>query len=296
MYLPIHSDFIIHWTGKDIDKNFDKDLCKNNSSDTNEDVTSRYLIRFKNILKHGLWMTSDDEEKTIKINNKTVERPLVSRTCFTELKLSEARYHAEKYGRLGIGFKRFFLFDRFGGPMIYFCPDKNNFFFLPSFKNGNKYPDDAYYSCFLKPMYPPREGNDTIRYDYYDESEWRIIYSEEMDKHVPGIAGFIKKPKDWPEDFKNYLNNESYKIERKPDFLIPLTKDSEKVCRWFAIIIYPSLRAKVEAERDIEIRQLIEGLKPKISNQNHRSEEKCIASNEKNSKPFEINLDACRNF
>ena len=117
----IHSDFIIHWTGGDIDKKYDKCWHKEESSKTiKEEIMEPYMERLKSILKYGLWMTIDEEEdKSLK--ELGICRPCVARTCFTELKLSETRTHAKRYGRLGIGFKRPFLFERFGRPMNYFC-------------------------------------------------------------------------------------------------------------------------------------------------------------------------------
>jgi hypothetical protein len=54
--------------------------------------------------------------------------------------------------------------------------------------------------------------------------------------------------------------------------------------------------AKVEAERDKEIRELIEKLKPKIPKEYTLGFSDSTASYEGFNKPIEINLDACRNF
>jgi hypothetical protein len=114
----IHSDFLIHWTGWDIDKQFDPDWKADTVSTRIRDgLVEAYSQRLKDILRFGLWMTQSNDNQEIRVNGRKFAKPLVARTCFTELKLSEARKHAEKFGRLGIGVKRYFVFDRLGGPM-----------------------------------------------------------------------------------------------------------------------------------------------------------------------------------
>ena len=44
-------------------------------------------------------------------------------TCFTEIRLSEAKSHAAKYGQLGLGFQRRFVIERCGGPVKYVSGD-----------------------------------------------------------------------------------------------------------------------------------------------------------------------------
>ena len=59
MHRPIHSDFLIHWTGKDIDK-------KTGLRST-EERDRLYLKRLKFILKYGLWMTKDKNREELYI-------------------------------------------------------------------------------------------------------------------------------------------------------------------------------------------------------------------------------------
>lgn len=282
-YRPAHSNLIIHWTGIDID---DPCWCSHHDSKTNDSVTEKYLDRLKSILKYGLWMTKNEKDQHVIINNQEIERPWVARTCFTELKLSEVRNHAAKYGRLGIGFKRPFLFERLGSPMMYYHQEKEpNWFFLPHTIN-NKFKDDDYFSCFLKPM----KENNQKEFEYFDESEWRIIYSYEIDKYLKNNnkGNIAKKFKNFTDiedqEFSNYLKE----CMKRPEYLIPI-KDNG---RCFAIIIYPSINAKVASERDAEIRNLIKEIKPDAG-ENYIAEP---AECEKFSKPIEIDLDACRNF
>ena len=113
---PVHSDFLIHWTGEDIDKdlgenyNKSKDWQNKTSSETCSKAIDEYLRRLKFILKYGLWMTKRrGNDDVIQINCQKFSKPRISRACFTELQLSETRKHAKKFGRLGIGVKRYFL-------------------------------------------------------------------------------------------------------------------------------------------------------------------------------------------
>lgn len=140
----------------------------------------------------------------------------------------------------------------------------------------------------------------TWEYKYFDESEWRIIYSNEIKERLEQIG-----KKEILEKFRMpsyYMDDKEFKemymnTQQKPEFLIPLKTNKEKINQdpWFAMIIYPSLKVKVKSESDPEIRSLIEELKLKIPS-------KCISNTEKPapfepySKPLEIDLDACRNF
>src|SRR4030042_1175833 len=103
----IHSDFLIHWTGIDIDRVYDQQWYQSDKSETNKscDVTGKYFKRLHDILQFGIWMTPENES-TLCFNNTSINVPPTPRSCFTELKLSESRQHAQNYGRLGIGVKR----------------------------------------------------------------------------------------------------------------------------------------------------------------------------------------------
>jgi len=286
-YRPIHSDFIVHWTGRDIDQAEDPKWNETHSVKTNRHVTHLYLDRLKSILKFGLWMTTDEEESYIKYNNNTYKRPLVARTCFTELKLSEVRNHAANYGRLGIGFKRLFIFNRLGGPMSYYMGGRDNWFLLPFLDHGNCRANEVF-TNFLKPM-AKRSEDGTLEYKFYDESEWRIVYSHDIENYLvehelDKICNYFVKAEKVP-GFNEYIT--SCGLETKPDYILPIRS------KWFSMIIYPSLGCKVEAEADQEIRSLINSIKcTKQPNSDYTE----LAGAEKHSKPIEINLDSCRHF
>jgi len=291
-YNPVHSDYLIHWTGKDIDRDHSPDWTNKHSSKTNEKVDELYLERLKFILKYGLWMTKNKEDEYVEICGESIKRPFPVRTCFTELKLSYVRSHAAQYGRLGIGFKRFFLLNRLGAPMTYYQPDRKNWFFPPYIYNRKHYNSNDFFACFLKHM-TGKANDDTLEYKYYDESEWRIIYSDEIKSKLEELNKtditkyFLKPSLIEDEKFQKYISQNEYV---KPEFLISV-KD-----KWFCMIIYPSLAVKVEAEADNEIRELIEKLKSTKPPNIKAGLFNNPAPLEKYSKPIEIDLDACRNF
>ena len=77
MYKPSHSDFLIHWTGDKIDKEYDPEWWNKKSSILNRKIIGPYLERLKYILKYGLWMTQIDFFRTpyfsIEINGKEID-------------------------------------------------------------------------------------------------------------------------------------------------------------------------------------------------------------------------------
>jgi hypothetical protein len=185
----IHSGFIIHWTGKDIDREYDKPWWESDKSKTTRDCTEAYIGRLRNILKHGLWMTEElikEERKAIlPFENNNISIPPIARVCFTELKLSDSRKHARKYGRLGIGVKRPFIFERFGRPLIYYHRKYiNKDIFLIEYANKVK-DENPRLLNFFKSM---NSKDKPPTFDWYAESEWRIIFYEELLKEEKSIS------------------------------------------------------------------------------------------------------------
>ncbi len=270
----VHSDFLIHWTGKDIDYLYDKQWYKSDKSKTNKncDVCGRYIKRLHDTLKYGLWMTVE-EKNPLCFGNISISIPNTPQTCFTELKVSESRKHAKRYGRLGIGVKRPFVFKRFGRPLIYYGFHerlKNDKFLEACSADLN----EKELLNFFKPM----NSSDILNYDFYGESEWRIIYFQELlSKRL------IVDPKDPKNtDEYNYFCSLTTAEQNKLKYLIPLDG-------WFAMIIYPSLDVKNKAQQDEKnnIQAEIKRIK-NLSDDGNRVE----GSN----RPIEVNLDACRNF
>jgi hypothetical protein len=93
----VHSDFLIHWTGKDIDRELQPNWYDgDHRSLTNEEIDKRYLERLRDILTYGLWMTAEGERKYT-IGAEEITIPPTPQCCFTELRLSESRRHAGRY-------------------------------------------------------------------------------------------------------------------------------------------------------------------------------------------------------
>lgn len=286
-YVPMHSDYLIHWTGgRDIDNIYDPVWYKDLASTTDSTVTRLYLDRLKDILRHGLWMMDDNE--MIRMDGQSYPRPSHCRTCFSELKLSTVRGHARRYGRLGIGFKRFFLFDRLGCPMTYYHSSRANLF-TPALWEGHPSSYNEFFACFLKSM-TEVTSDTTMKYSFYDESEWRIIYSDEIARRLASCGKTNVLNYFVPEgSFSSELRQLVAGLPRQPRAVIPVRD------RWFAMIIYPSLATKVAAEADEEIRNLINSIKPSDSLL-RTYPKRNPAWLEAHNKPIELDLDACRNF
>ena len=87
--MSVHSKILIHWTGrKDINPE-----CKNMSGDLREE----YVARLRDICRKGLYM-NPGEERIQGINGTWIQAK-ISRVCFTEIRLSQAKDHAKKIWR-----------------------------------------------------------------------------------------------------------------------------------------------------------------------------------------------------
>lgn len=276
----IHSDFLIHWTGKDIDLKNDDKWHVDHASKISQAVDDLYLKRLSDILTYGLWMTEDSERKC-KVGSLEITIPPTPHCCFTELKLSESRRHATRYGRLGIGVKRPFLFKRFGRPLAYFGYGdmKHNDKFLEACWHDL---EDKRLMNFFKPM---NTDSQKLTYEVYAESEWRILYFEELLK-----TRMIIDPRNSANtEHHAYFNTLQPSQQQKIRYLVPLDG-------WFAMIIYPSLTAKNHAQWDdgYGIREKIKKIK---SNRNdHANRVEGPRNPTQGNWPIEVNLDAIRNF
>lgn len=169
--MGIHSRFLVHWTGKDID---DKNCPETEKS-------QMYVERVKDDLKKGLFSkrTSEDSIREWKIKN-------LVRICFTEIRLSQTKVHAKSYGRLGIGFTRDFIMNKGGRPVIYIpyeptedgrlLEDSIMKVYTKSEHNAEINKSSIWIMAHVKRM--SNEKNE----DYYEEMEWRLVY-DEISKH-----------------------------------------------------------------------------------------------------------------
>lgn len=273
------SDFLIHWTGSDIDRAYDpcwyETVLPSSEMRADSPAAKPYASRLLNILRFGLWLTAEEDVQSVKVGRTEVAFPATPKVCFTELKLSDSRHHARRYGRLGIGFKRPYLFSRGGRPLAYFKSEAgiNNdpFFEACATELTNKN-----LLNYFKPM------NDTVTdltYKYYYESEWRILFAEELLKSRKVID---------PRDPVN---------EKEHDFFTSLTEPEQKKLRylvpvdgWLSMIIYPSFWIKnmVKSDPAGEVDAEIRRIKEKRPDEGNECEE--------GNWPIEVDLPAIRHF
>ena len=270
----VHSNLLIHWTGIDIDEKYDRDWHMNDKSTTPcPELKEEYLSRLLNILRHGLWMTTEPELTfKFKSGGTKVTVPEVPRVCFTELRLSHSRTHAKRYGRLSVGVKRPFVFQRGGRPVTYYGPEKHqkHDVFL---RSCAKSLTDKSLLHYFKAMNSPGDSS----YDFYAESEWRILYTNELTNS--GKA--IDPRKTSAPEVTEYFMRLSVKEQAKLQYLLPLDG-------WLSCIIYPSVSVKNKAQQDACIKNAIKTIK----------ENKACHGNlvEGGNWPVEMDLDLCRNL
>jgi hypothetical protein len=148
-----------------------------------------YVERLQDDLEKGLFAkrTSEDSIRNWKIKK-------LVRICFTEIRLSQAQTHAERYGKLGIGFTRDFIMNKGGRPVIY----------VP-FHAGN---DGRLLEDSIRNVYEKSNDNDEIHRsarwimahvkrmsngkgeDYYEEMEWRLVHDEKS-THFAGCGSDV---------------------------------------------------------------------------------------------------------
>lgn len=263
----VHSDLLVHWSGKDIDEEHQPNWVNEDQSDITDETVDAYVRRLRDILKFGLWMT---EQPSWITPNKT-RVPSMACLCFTELKLSQSRAHARRYGRLGIAVKRPFVFKRGGRPVVYFEPRFGEDVMvtqLSGIEEGRKL------LHFFRPMDSGTEKR--LQYDIYSESEWRIVEhtGHRWEKYVIDPRGKADS------DVKSYFNSLSDREKKKLRYLVPLDG-------WHAGIVYPGLKIKNEAQRKgSEIRGLIREIATRGG----------ASSVEGENLPIELDLDLCRNL
>jgi Putative abortive phage resistance protein AbiGi, antitoxin len=277
----VHSDFLIHWTGKDIDAQYQPGWYdSDHRSRTDEVVDDCYLHRLRDILTYGLWMTTEGERK-FQVGSSQITIPATPQCCFTELKLSESRRHARCYGRLGIGVKRPFLFQRLGRPVAYFGfgEESHNDRLLEACSRDLR---DKRLMNFFKPM---NSDLSRLTYELYAESEWRVLLFDEL-----VTTKKIIDPSDSTNEKEHaYFNSLAPEQQDTLKYLIPLDG-------WFAMIIYPSLTVKNHAQWDAnyaiaeQIRQI------KSASNDHGNRVEGLRNPTRGNWPIEVNLDSCRNF
>jgi hypothetical protein len=187
--MGIHSEFLVHWTGKDIEIK----IC------TVPEKSQLYVERLKDDLEKGLFTKRTSEAC---IRGYTMK--YLVRLCFTEIRLSQAQIHAERYGKLGIGFTREFIMDKGGRPVIY-IPYKA--------KDGGRLLEDSIRNVHEKSASNPeirksakwimahvkRMSNGKDQY-YYEEMEWRLVYDEKSTHFKKVVAKNVYRLQFNPND------------------------------------------------------------------------------------------------
>lgn len=270
-YMPsdfsIHSDLLVHWTGRDIDNEYQPQWFQEDQAAISEDAVAAYLRRLQDILTYGLWMT----EQPGWTAPNGIEVPATPCVCFTELKLSQSRIHAKKYGRLGIAVKRPFVFDRDGRPIVYYEPRFGADVLLEQTARALA---DKRLLHFFKRMNEGSTGR--LEYSFYSESEWRIVAGagdrarqEAIDPRVSDDLRIIE-----------YYERIPYERQRRLKYLLPLDG-------WHAAIVYPALAVKNLAQREgSEIQSLIRN----IARRGHAYEV------EHGNLPLQLDLDLCKHL
>ena len=119
----LRSNFLVHWTGRDIQTDY-KAIRK---CELQSDL---YVNRLVKTLNEGLWMTVNEEiikgAGDIQIEYNKEPFPKVPMTSFTEIKLSEVEKHTQSYGCLGFGFSRNFVIELGGTPVQYVSSDEHD--------------------------------------------------------------------------------------------------------------------------------------------------------------------------
>ena len=261
----IHSDLLVHWTGRDIDAEHRPPWQE--PTQIPAAVEDAYILRLRDILNVGLWMTKQNAWRL-----SGIDAPAADCLCFTELKLSQSRTHAANYGHLGIAVKRPFLFHRGGRPVVYFqsrARERQEDVLL------TRELTDKRLLQFFKPMDPSTSPR--MKYDIYDESEWRIIAGVANQQHTP----MIDPRKTTDSRIAKYFESLAPQEQLKLQYLVPLDG-------WLAAIIYPSIPIKNKAQEDgSEVQMLIRRI---ARTRDHAHDV------EGDNLPAELDLDLCRHF
>ncbi len=188
--MGIHSKILVHWTGKNIERN------------PSANKSQLYVERLIDDLQNGLFTkrTTDAVIRKTKIKN-------LVRICFTEIRLSQARTHAERYGKLGIGFTRDFIMNKGGRPVIYIPfevrKDGHGLENLIGTVYDKSAGDDEIHKSTKWIMAHVKRMSNGKGEDYYEEMEWRLVHDESpKDRHFIGKGHGVYRMKFAIRDIK----------------------------------------------------------------------------------------------
>jgi len=220
----IHTKFLIHWTGKKFHIPTDP---------LNDELRDNYVEALINILENGFKMEKGKEE-ILDLDGKLLET-FISRVCFTEIKLSLARKHAQRYGLLGLGVDRDFVLKRYGNPVFYMKSGDSNVavnankvleFLKEHDKKGAILLEYRTLLAYFKNM-NDKDSNDLT---YYDELEWRITHLNRLEDE--GRLSVVDRI------------NHIYLLKLKPVDV--------------KVLVFPDEKTKTQAFNDTRLSKLIE--------------------------------------
>jgi hypothetical protein len=169
----IHSQFLVHWTGKDFHQP---------GTDLDDAIRQHYIDRLADVIEHGFYMKSGTEK--IYGANSTSIQARISRTCFSEIKLTQAHRHSLQYGGLGIGVYRDFALERRGNPVFYVQNGENSAV-VESLANVHgvfEAGTDSLSELEVILAYVKNVSDkDSTDFLYYDELEWRIVHLDDLE-------------------------------------------------------------------------------------------------------------------
>jgi hypothetical protein len=281
----IRTDFLVHWTGKDIEQKYrdiEEEYNCPNSPDCFYDKgrCKDYVDRLRSTLigrDWGLWMRYV-KEKIPGADGSLIEYERTApMTCFTEIKLSSVRDHARRYGGLGFGFSRDFVLKRLGAPVQYVSGTEHDVivqnlaacwreldavesvYHIRNVLDTDELPEGlaetkrrlAINTSFLKNMSDPNHPKFPHDYSYLDEAEWRIVGIPQW-SIMPRQIG-IKK---WTGIYKGPNGRYIYERWRRqregrnyPEALIQFCREDLRV------LIFPDSQVREAAFADPDIRK-----------------------------------------
>ena len=112
----VHLKQLFYWLGYHIDY----PTPDSKQVELDDACRKKYVESLKRALTQGLWIkkpnTPDRLGNVTLGNHFEVNRPIA---CFTEWQVNESLAHTTRYGRMGLGFPRDFVFKRGGHPVVY---------------------------------------------------------------------------------------------------------------------------------------------------------------------------------
>ena len=220
----IHTKFLVHWTGKKFHIPTDP---------LNDKLRDKYVEALINILENGFEMRKGKEE-IIDLDGKLLET-FVSRVCFTEIKLSLVRKHAQRYGLLGLGVDRDFVLKRYGNPVFYMKSGDSNVAVnankvLEFLKRQDNADEILLEYRTLLAYFKNMNDKDSDDLTYYDEIEWRITHLNRLEDE--GRLSVV--------DEANYV----YLLKLKPGDV--------------KVLVFPDKKTKTQAFNNTRFSKLIE--------------------------------------